>query len=485
MQKEQRGKMWRTAVTIIVSVLAIIMPFIVVFFVGICTPPQYADTYYGELHDMYARLKQAEGKKVVVVGNSNVAFGVDSALMEGLLKSGDLDYTVCNFGLYGSIGTKVMLDLSRDNIGEGDIVIFVPEISNQLLSLYFSAEEAWYALDSDMDMFWEFGNDVRGTLVGGFFGYAAKKYALWSGGTPAEPSGVYAHSSFDERCDLKNYERPYNTMPGGADVNNYIEFNSSQFGSGFIDYVNEYYADIRAAGAEMYYSFPPMNRDAVKDASEKTLDEFYGFVCDSFDFPVISDISDYIMDKEWFYDSNFHLNSSGMTVRTVQLVNDIKNQLGNTSKTDAIIPEKPVMPDPGIEGEGDNSCADCFTYEQDGNYYIITGLTDKGREQKELIVPYQVNGLYVKEFTAETFAGNTAVESITVQDNIGTMYDGSFDGCKNLKELVLLHSSPLDISVGYYLTRGCNCSIYVPEEALSAFVNNYFWGVYSDVLYGR
>ena len=170
MQKEQRGKMWRTAVTIIVSVLAIIMPFIVVFFVGICTPPQYADTYYGELHDMYARLKQAEGKKVVVVGNSNVAFGVDSALMEGLLKSGDLDYTVCNFGLYGSIGTKVMLDLSRDNIGEGDIVIFVPEISNQLLSLYFSAEEAWYALDSDMDMFWEFGNDVRGTLVGGFFG---------------------------------------------------------------------------------------------------------------------------------------------------------------------------------------------------------------------------------------------------------------------------------------------------------------------------
>lgn len=485
MATEESRKRKRTFVTIAVTLLAIVIPFIAVIIAGLSIPPQYAETYYGELHAMYSRLKETKGRKVVIIGNSNVAFGVDSALMEELLHAGGLEYTVCNFGLYGSLGTKLMLDLSRKYIGEGDIVIFVPELYEQLVSLYFSAEEAWYALDGGMEMFWDMSESDRGALAGSFFGYAAKKYAQWRTGEVAEASGVYARASFDERCDLKNYERPYNTMPGGTDTNNPIKLDPGIYGAGFIEYVNGYYEEISKKGADMYYSFPPMNADSVTDKSEGAQDAFYEYVSTNFAFPVMSDIADYIMDKEWFYDSNFHLNESGMTVRTVQLVNDLKNQLGNTSKTEAVIPEKPVVPDPDIEGEGDNSCKDCFEYEQDGNYYRIVGLSEEGRGRSELVVPYQVNGLYVTEFSADTFAGNTEVERITVQANIRTLYDGSFEGCTNLKELVLEHGSPSDISVGYDLDRGCDCRIYVPEEALSAFKNNYFWGSYAEKLYGR
>ena len=471
--------------TIILSVLTVfvccITPFLTIFLTGVFLPAQYTETWYGAFAPMYEKLTSAQGKKIIIVGNSNIPFGVDSALAEELLRAGGLDYTVCNFGLYGSLGTKMMAELALSEVDEGDIVILIPETAAQPMSTYFSAQEAWYALDGDMSAFFAFGGDEQGALAGAYAGYVSEKLKYSDSGQPAQGSGVYASASFDANCDLKNYSRPQNAMPEGYDANNPVAFESSLVSASFVSYVNDYAGRVARRGGQAWYSFCPVNELAVQGDAQA----FYALLADSLDIPVISDVGDYIMEKEWFYDSNFHLNSSGMTVRTVQLVNDIKNQLGNTSKTDAILPEKPIMPDPGIEGEGDNSCADCFTYEQDGNYYIITGLTDKGREQKELIVPYQVNGLYVKEFTAETFAGNTTVVSITVQDNIGTMYDGSFDGCKNLKELVLLHSSPLDISVGYYLTRGCNCSIYVPEEALSAFVNNYFWGVYSDVLYGR
>ena len=48
MRNEHSRKALRTAVTVIISVLAVILPFVTVFFVGICTPPQYTDTYYGE-----------------------------------------------------------------------------------------------------------------------------------------------------------------------------------------------------------------------------------------------------------------------------------------------------------------------------------------------------------------------------------------------------------------------------------------------------
>ena len=40
------------------------------------TPPRYDETYYGELSHMVDRLKETEGKKIVFVGNSAMAFGI-------------------------------------------------------------------------------------------------------------------------------------------------------------------------------------------------------------------------------------------------------------------------------------------------------------------------------------------------------------------------------------------------------------------------
>ena len=142
--------------------LAVCAPFTGIYIAGRYIPPQYTATYYGALSDLYARLKDTAGRKIVVLGNSNVAFGVDSALAEALLREAGLDYSVCNFGLYGSLGTKMMCELAYGEIDEGDVVIFTPELFAQSLSTYFSAEEAWYALDSDMSMYNAFPKETKG-----------------------------------------------------------------------------------------------------------------------------------------------------------------------------------------------------------------------------------------------------------------------------------------------------------------------------------
>ncbi|MCD8308530.1 MAG: leucine-rich repeat domain-containing protein [Clostridia bacterium] len=375
----------------------------------------------------------------------------------------------------------MMMELADGYVNEGDIVIFTPEVSEQSLSTYFSASEAWYALDSDLSMYGEFSSDYKGNLAGSYFGYVADKLSLYKSGSPAQASGIYARSSFDDHCDLKNYDRPYNVMQDEVDENSPIYLETTLFSDDFIEYVNDFYSTVKGRGADMYFSFAPMNKQAVSGDTSA----FYGFVCDSFDFTVISNIEDYIMDKEWFYDSNYHLNSSGMTVRTVNLVNDIKNQLGNTTKTDISLPEKPVKPDISIEGEGDNTYAGYFTYQLDGNYYVITGLTEEGKTLKEVVIPYQVNGVYVKSFTADVFAGNTAIQCVTVQENISTIADDSFNGCTSLKKIILTHGQPSDISVGYGLLNGTDADIYVPQDSVSAFKNNYFWGHYADKIYGK
>ena len=472
------------AVFAAVCVFLLFLPFLAVFLTGTLLPAQYGETWYGELSAMCEKAEKAEGKKILIVGNSSVAFGTDTALMEELLAAGGLDYTVCGIGLYGSLGTKMMLEICENYVEEDDIVIFAPETEEQPMSLYFSASEAWLAVDSDLSMFTLFSGDTQGSLAGNFFGYTADKLSLWTSGETAQGSGVYAKSSFDGNCDLKNYDRPYNTLPDGVDSNNPIVLSEDLLDDDFTDYVNEFYETVLSRGASMYYSYAPMNEAAVDEESSVSADGFDAAVSAAFDFPRISKAEDYILEKEYFYDSNYHLNESGMTVRTVQLVNDIKNALGNTTKTEYTLPEKPVIPDTEIEGEGDNSDAAYFTYTQDGNYYVVSGLTEEGSARTDLTVPYQVDGLYVKSFTADVFAGNTVVESVTIQENITSVSDGSFSGCTGLKTITFLQEDPTATSVGYGLLTGTDAVICVPDSAVSAYKNNYFWGHYADSIVG-
>lgn len=477
-----KSKIYAIFIYILIGIL-IIAPFLSVFLTGILLPPQYADTYYGQLAVMVDKLKNTEGRKVVVVGNSAVAFGVDSALMERLLKEGGLEYEVVNFGLYGALGTKMMLDLSEEYIEEGDIVIFAPELNEQSLSTYFSAEQAWYAIDSDFSLFSLLDKQSKKELSCNYFGYVSGKFKYSQSGEVAQGSGVYAKSSFDENGDLKNYERANNVMTSGVDSNNLIPLKDSMYSLTFVNYVNDYAKKVKKIGASMYYAFAPMNAEAVVIDGENSAENFYDAVEQMFAFPVMNDLSDCILESGWFYDSNVHLNSAGMTLYTVNLVDNLKNMLGNTTKTECVIPEMPVLPQPDLVGEGDNSCADMFVYKQEGNYYTVTGLTEKGKSAKELVIPYQVDGLYIQSFTTDVFKNNKVVESITVQENIKNLSDRSFYGCENLSKLILKHTSPSDIAVGYYLLEGAEtCKICVEQSALGAFKNNYFWGRYAKQL---
>ena len=266
------------------------------------------------------------------------------------------------------------------------------------------------------------------------------------------------------------------------DENNLINL-SNLIDDSFINYINEYNAGILKKGAKMYYSFSPMNKEAVVNDKEE-IDVFYKTLRKKLNFPIISDINRYIMDKEWFYDSNYHLNTSGMKVRTALLVDDLKNELGITSKNNFIMIEKPVKPQDGIEGEGDNSCSDCFIYEKNSNYYKIIGLTEKGLAKEELIIPYQVNGIYVNEFTKDVFSYDKNIKKIVIQKNIKRIYDNSFYGCEKLGGIYLEHDSPSMISVGFNLLVGTMGNIYVDNKIKSSFINDYFFGAYQERIYG-
>lgn len=471
-ERTRRNYVIRFAVT----VLALIIPIIFLAGIAFIAPPQYSNTFLGELSDKYERLYSIEDQKIVVIGGSSTAFGLDSELL-----SEYMGMPVVNFGLYATLGTKVMLDLSEDAIGEGDIVVIAPETDAQTLSLYFNAETVWQALDSNASMLKHISSDNAGDLVGAFFGYASKKFGYLLSTAP-DPDGVYNHASFNEYGDIV-YERPSNIMAIGYDPNMTVDFSTEMFDESFIDYLNLFIEKARKKGADVYYSFPPINESCVASGvTEDTLFEYYDFICRNINCDVISNINDYIMDENYFYDSNFHLNDSGVTVRTATLITDLYNALGDLKTVEIELPEPPSRNSTEIDIEGgDNSYADYFTYEEFGTGWKITGVTDDGKLLKNITVPTKYEDKPVIAIGEGAFSGCALLKTVTINPNIIQYYDRIFDGCSALERVNMNYTSAEGVSVGDDLFGSApdTAKLYITTQSgYESFISDYFWGPY-------
>ena len=118
--------MKRSWLRFLLIVLLLLLPIAAVAASGFLVPAQFEMTFLGEFDDKVERLQNTDGPKIVIVGGSSVAFGVDAELLEQTL-----GMPVVNFGLYATLGTKTMLDYSKSAVGEGDIIVIAPEMNAQ------------------------------------------------------------------------------------------------------------------------------------------------------------------------------------------------------------------------------------------------------------------------------------------------------------------------------------------------------------------
>ena len=442
-----------------------------------CLPPQYGSTYYAVLPRMFRRLEETEGKRIIVVGNSAVAFGLEADLLEQEIK----DYSVCPFGLYGAIGTKAMMDLSREKIRAGDIVILAPEQTAQSMSLYFSSQYVWNAIDGNFGLLRYLKNTDE--MIGGFFGFASRKFDYYWNNTAPDPNGVYAASSFDENCKMI-YDRPYNKLPLGYDEMSKISYDAEIISAEFAEYVNEYNAFIAERGATLLYGFAPVNAAGLEPGTtERDIDAFYDYLNGLLDCRILGSPHDYVFESDWFYDSNVHMNTAGAVVYTEQLVRDLRVYFDDNSPVGIVLPEKPTAPDEGPVGE-DGQDAALFEYEADAAGWRITALSAAGKRAACVHIPDYYQGKKVLSFDASVFAGSTVIEEIFLGRNVYAIADGSFSGCSSLKRLYPAETAePSDCSVYWALLEGApDCRIYVPKSRISDYANDYFWSRYSAYL---
>ncbi|MBR6051929.1 MAG: hypothetical protein IKP68_12115 [Clostridia bacterium] len=474
----------------IACLLCFLIPFIFVVSLGFFIPPQFDLTFLGELKYKVDRLYSIKEPKIVVIGGSSVPFGVDSGLMEEMV-----GMPVVNFGLYATLGTKLMLDLSLGAIRKGDVIIIAPETDPQTYSLYFNAEAAWQAADSDFSILLKMSGKDAPKMIGGFWKYTYQKvkYALAS--EHLDPSGIYNRASFDEYGDI-SYERPYNVMTLGYDSNTTVKFSPDIISTDFIDYVNEYTKKAETKGATVLFSFSPVNEDGIDPSTTLgTLNEFTSFIDEKFTAKRISDPNDYLYRSGYFYDSNFHVNDAGMTLHTATLAKDIATALGVEIKKTVDIPPVPEKPDdpefPTVEFDENEKYFTFAEMNVGGKLvgYKIVGVSDEGKAQKTLITPVVYNKKAVIMIGAGALNGCAELEEVTVSRSIRELENGAFAGAPKLTKIHILEPDPELVTVDCFvddprdgLCRGMNekARFYVPAEAVNDYQLGYFWAKYRD-----
>lgn len=444
--------------------------------IGFGLPSQYEDSFMGELKYKIERLVHTEGKRIVLVGGSSIPFSTNSEQIEAHFP----EYQVVDFGMYAGMGTVAMLDLASIEMHEGDIFIISPEQNSQTLSCHFSGEAFLQAADGSFSMIKHLSSKRYEQLAAAFPVFAGKKLNYFINGCPA-PEGIYARSSFNEYGDIDYPNRRYNIMSGGYQPTDSISFSSHIISEDFIQELNAFAKRAWENGALVYYRFPPMNQLAIaKNTSKSDIDSYYRNLQQLLDFPVLGNPHRSIMESGWFYDTNYHLNESGSIVFTQFLIEDIKILLQDTSPTTVAAVSIPSIP--ASFGEGDHSQEDCFTYLQTEHGWIVNGLTQKGQTKLSLIVPFIYQGEPVTGITDSLFLNNKVLRELTLQENIGLLYDGMFQGCTSFQRLILTGKSPSSYSVGDRLLEGADFLIYVPEGASDSYRRHYSWQQYSSHL---
>ena len=421
----------RTVRRIVATALAVILAEQVFFLIcGFGLPVQFGDTFMGELKSKYERLKETPGKRIVLVGGSGVAFDCDSALMDDFFPS----YEIVNFGMYAGLGTKAVMDLSENYIHEGDIVILSPEQSEQTFSDYFNGEYMWQAADGAFGMLRDLKSENFDAMLGNFPRFALEKLNYVMKGQKPQTDSIYQKKSFNTYGDIELDTCRENILPNGYDVNQKVRFTEDVVQPEFMDYMNDWAKRLEKKGAVVWYRYCPVNKLSVEDMDD--LAAYDVFLRQKLDFPVIGNPKNSLMEAEWFFDTNFHLNQPGKEVNTVQLIRDMKAMLGDDRAVTVELPEKPHRTWGEVSAE-------------------------------------------TRIWTAkdsETYQGE---ETIVIPENVTQIEDYAFSNCAGLKQIVLEQKDPSKCIVGQHLLDGTGAEILVPQMSVDSYKRNYFWSVYA------
>ena len=306
--------MSKKRLSILIFKLFIFAVILIAFFFRLS--PQYEHYYSASLIGRMERLDSIEGPKVVLIGNSNLAFGINSKMIEE-----KFGMPVVNMGFHGSLGNAFHEEMAKINITPGDIYV--------ICHTSYSDEDkiddpvvAWLTIEDHVGLWRVIRMQDVYDMLKAYPVYLKRVIDLWSknAGNVLIKDSAYSREAFNAYGDVV-YDR-------ANDHREKVDELVPEINEVCVNRINKLTAYLRERGADLVIAGYPIivDREPTEQFKEQ-IGKFEQKLREECDCSVISDYQDYFFDQDLFCDFVYHMNGEGADLRTQQLIMDLEEYL--------------------------------------------------------------------------------------------------------------------------------------------------------------
>ncbi len=297
----------RAAIITGMVLLAIVTLYIVV--------PPSRGKYVAATADKYELMRAAEHPAMFLVGGSNLAFSVNSGMIEEAL-----GYDVVNTAINVNFGLQFILRMALDELRPGDVIVL--SLEHELLDGQVIAGRALPEVLAVFPRGWKYA-PLRHVNVREFVLGVQHRVSETISPMLREPmiDPIYDRNGFDENGDLTTHlNPPFEPEPFGLPTVARYSRTITPYARGLL---NEFHERALAEGATVLMSFPPWPEELVDHDPQAWLADLRSATS----IPIISNPETFHLPRSYFFDSEYHLGAKGRAIYTQRMIEDLETAL--------------------------------------------------------------------------------------------------------------------------------------------------------------
>jgi len=277
--------------------------------------------------DKRDRLVNTPSPKIILVGDSTIAYGIDSQQLEH-----HFNMPVVNIGINGSMGLLFPMELVKQHAREGDIVILSSSHKHWLETRqgnifygYKPKNSLWQILVSDFSAIQYMRHPKQLDIVMAQHIDAVETRIQEGLFEPqdcifVEKKRLRAHYNANgDYVEHLTEENPNKTF-------GHILIDGATIPDDVLEMTNKFAKDVRAKDADLIYILPPYAESAYNNNKDK-IDLFPDLMRANLDFPILGITEQFIYPDNQMFDTEYHLHNEGREINTQQIIELLERYL--------------------------------------------------------------------------------------------------------------------------------------------------------------
>ncbi len=285
--------------------------------------PGNSRNYFAASIDKHKLLKITPSPRIILIGGSNLAFGLDSEMLEK-----ELNYQAINMSLHADLGLKLMINEVKPYIKEHDIVVIIPEYEH-FFGDFFDGDgvELVGLLDVNPVLIKYLTiNQLHKIICNIPLLFKCKINSLkYMVKLDHFSESIYYRSAFNKNGDaVSHLDKKADAFTKNPPLAKKINTRAIVFLNNFCSYANKY-------GATVYFCFPSFSISEYRE-NQSQISYLEKELKNNLKIQILNSPEDCLFSEDNLFDTSYHMNREGRKIRTRELIDSLKKHISSINR---------------------------------------------------------------------------------------------------------------------------------------------------------